>query len=113
MFTTDPVTLTQREGQHPFLWALDRAKAMLDMNQSDLAAAIEVLPQTVAMWKRFATEDQNYLLPAEQVPPLCVLLGVEPNVLRPDLWPNPEWVFAGTTRIYLRTKNYARAGVQG
>jgi len=113
MFTNDPVVLQTTYGQHPLLWALERAKGMFDMNQTALATALEVLPQTVSMWKRFAAADGNYLLPAEQVPPLCALLGIEPNLLRPDLWPRADWVFTVEDTIYLRTMNYARAGVMG
>jgi hypothetical protein len=111
MFTDSPVTLAQREGQHPFLWALDRAKSIFNMNQTDIARHLQVLPQTIAIWKRFAITDPNYLLPAEQVPALCVLLMVEPNLLRPDLWPDPEWTFDKSDTIYIRVKDYARSEV--
>jgi hypothetical protein len=111
MFTNSPVTLAPREGQHPFLSALERADRLFKLNQSDIARQLEVLPQTVAIWKRFAIEDPNYLLPAEQVPALCVLLAIPPNCLRPDLWPDPEWTFDKSDTIYIRVKDYARSEV--
>jgi len=110
MFIDAPVKLTE-QGQHPFLWALDRAKSIFNMSQSDIARHLQVLPQTIAIWKRYASEDQHYLLPAEQVPALCVLLMVKPKVFRPDLWPSDDWTFDETMPIYIRVKDYARSEV--
>jgi hypothetical protein len=85
------VKLLPRSGAriHPFLLALKRS----NMKLADLARALNVTPQSVAVWKRECIERPNYLLPAERVPALSVALGVTPHTLRPDLY-KPEWTFA-------------------
>ena len=97
-------------GAHPFVWALSRASNLLGLNQSDVARAIGVLPQTIAAWKRFALANPDYLLPAEQVPPLADVLAVPMSYFRPDLWPDPTWRFKRDMTIHLRSQGYKRAG---
>jgi hypothetical protein len=74
---------------HPLLLALTAS----GKTQSDVARALKVTPQSMAVWVRRCKDRPNYLLPAERVPQLSTLLKVKPHVLRPDLY-KPEWSFA-------------------
>ena len=53
---------------------------------SSLARQIGVQPPTIASWRRAGQ------IPAERVLALCRLTGLSPNLLRPDLYPDPNWI---------------------
>jgi hypothetical protein len=117
MMTDKPVRLPRdisqggyvHKKEHPLNYALGRWANMLGKSRSDIARALLVRPQTIYQWEAFAKADPDYLMPAEQVPPLCFYLSLPPNLLRPDLWPDPEWRFTDAMTIHLRSQDYRRA----
>ena len=81
-----------RTTKHPLLYALN-VLTDLGFRKADLARALEVKPQTLHVWIMHAKDNRHFLLPAEQVPALSKMTGIAPHFFRPDLWPNPKWVF--------------------
>jgi len=117
MMTDEPVRLprdvtqggTIYMNEHPVVFATGRWAKLLGKNCTEIANALRVRPQAVYAWIRFAIDNPDYLMPAEQVPPLCVFLHLPPNLLRPDLWPSPNWRFDDSMTIHLRSQDYRRA----
>jgi len=119
MLLDQPVTLPRDitlggevHSEHPVTFALGRWAVTLGMRKTDIANALKVQPQTLSLWQRRAAEDPDFLMPAEQVPPLCAVLHLAPNMLRPDLWPSPAWRFDDSMPIHLRSQAYRRADAQ-
>ena len=75
-------------GRHPLLKAIWKRR----VKYSNLARALDVTPQAIAVWIKGCQRDRHFLLPAEQVPGLCRTLRVRPATLRPDLY-EPKWSF--------------------
>ena len=51
-----------------------------------LARAAGVQPPSIASWRRAGQ------IPAERVLAVYRLTGLSPNLLRPDIYPDPNWI---------------------
>jgi DNA-binding transcriptional regulator YdaS (Cro superfamily) len=54
--------------------------------QSQLARRLGVTPPAILDWRRRGQ------IPAERVLAISRITGLSPNLLRPDLYPDPTWV---------------------
>lgn len=60
------------------------------LKQRDIATQLGVSEATVSQWFSALRDGKHQRIPAEKARPLARALGVEPTVIRPDLWPQPE-----------------------
>jgi hypothetical protein len=87
---TVKLTTTMPDGtrirQHPLLWLMDHYPGG-PINKSELTRSMGVRPQSLYKWLAKCRADRNFPIPALRAAQAARFLGVDPSVLRPDVFP--------------------------